>query len=899
MHKELIGNTEFSFSKADSPELLSEIFKLRYKVYCEECRFLKPEDYPLRIEQDQYDAHSLQFAIEDAKGLVGTARLILNSNLGFPLEEHYRGRLNIDTAKLPRNRLAEVSRLVISKEYRKRAADGLYYSPDFQEKPPLPQAQGPAQRMRPMAFGLYREMYQDCKRLGINYWFACMEESLWKLLCFHGFTFHPIGDEIDYYGPVKPYLAKLNEIENSVSRKFPDFFQKYFLEGLESEFWPKHEVELAASDLIPGVFNAFAGVAKLNPEKAAAAYKREEVFEEFTFSDLYLSSLKFGNYLHSIGIRPRDRVVIYLENSPQWLQAFLALQYNQCAVVPIDPALTQEELYQRLRLCYPRLVICQEKNLSNLLELASQGQKVAENLVIDSFQAQAQIQKMLAQDILGLSYPDADDTALLFYTSGTTATSQTIPKLVMLSQQNIISNFNSIVNTGLCRADDVFISMLPFYHPYPFMVNCVLPLLAGAKVSFPSSMNLDSIIECIAATRVTIFTAVPQIFALLHRQVKDRLSRMVFISRGFIKLAEEVCWLVRSLFGLNPAKRIFAKIHRIFGSSLRFMVSGGASLESYIVKDFYKWGFTLLEGYGLTEASPVVSWNTPQSCKIGSVGKPIPHVDVVILNPDKKGVGEIAVKGLNIMAGYFQSPVDSSKVVQNGWLLTGDAGCIDRDGFLFVLGRRDETIVLDSGKKVSPEEIEKHYQTSRLIKEACVFLSLKKGIFETSKQLAAVIVPSENARSDVAIKKELEALSQGLSEHKRVHGFLLSNSSLPRTALGKLKRKLVAERFARECKSPSYPAKQQGKAGLEPEEEAGDAASRTVIEYLSMRLGRAVRLDDNLELDLGLDSLGKLELLFEIQKLLKISVPESATTNIFYSRTVRELLFKIKPFASG
>ncbi len=106
MHKELIGNTEFSFSKADSPELLSEIFKLRYKVYCEECRFLKPEDYPLRIEQDQYDAHSLQFAIEDAKGLVGTARLILNSNLGFPLEEHYRGRLNIDTAKLPRNRLA-------------------------------------------------------------------------------------------------------------------------------------------------------------------------------------------------------------------------------------------------------------------------------------------------------------------------------------------------------------------------------------------------------------------------------------------------------------------------------------------------------------------------------------------------------------------------------------------------------------------------------------------------------------------------------------------------------------------------------------------------------------------------------------------------------------------------
>lgn len=239
MHKEIIGRSLFNFSKANTPELLEEVFRLRYKVYCFECNFLNPADYPQEKEKDKYDPSSVHFFASDDLGIIGTARIILNSKEGFPLESHCKNNLTIDKKLLPDpKKTAEVSRLVISKEYRKRKEDGNYYSPEYQDSPNSDSEQENLKRLKPMAFGLYRELYQECKRRNITHLYALMEKSLFFLLHLHGFSFKPIGEEIDVYGPVKPYLGNIEEIEKNIQNKYPNLFN-YLMAGLEPEFQPK------------------------------------------------------------------------------------------------------------------------------------------------------------------------------------------------------------------------------------------------------------------------------------------------------------------------------------------------------------------------------------------------------------------------------------------------------------------------------------------------------------------------------------------------------------------------------------------------------------------------------------------------------------------------------------
>jgi len=236
VHKQIIGKTEFTFRQIEDPELLDEIFRLRFQVYCKECNFIKEEDYPTGIEKDKYDPYSLHFVAHDQEGVIGTARLVLDSELGFPLEKHCNDGLSIDKDNIPRAGIAEISRLVISKEYRRRRGDGLYYSHDYDDAlGSAAPAESPIRRILPMTFGIFREIYQESKRRKISHWYALMEKSLHLLLRLHGFTFASVGEEIDFYGPVVPYLGNIAAIETNVLQKFPSIF-RYFLRGLD----PKH-----------------------------------------------------------------------------------------------------------------------------------------------------------------------------------------------------------------------------------------------------------------------------------------------------------------------------------------------------------------------------------------------------------------------------------------------------------------------------------------------------------------------------------------------------------------------------------------------------------------------------------------------------------------------------------
>jgi N-acyl amino acid synthase of PEP-CTERM/exosortase system len=229
---------KFSFRKIESPEILQEAYRLRFQVYCKECNFIREADYPEGYETDEFDVHSAHFGAFDTEGrLVGAVRLILPSCEKFPIEDHCP-RLEVDRALVPREKCAEISRLTISKLFRRRANDGLYYEPQLDDLKVEDKGAYFMRRIRPMAFGLYRAMYQECKRIGITHWFALMEKKLWLLLKIHGFVFKPVGPEVDFYGMVMPYIVGISDLEKNVHEKFPQFFA-FFMEDLEPALQPK------------------------------------------------------------------------------------------------------------------------------------------------------------------------------------------------------------------------------------------------------------------------------------------------------------------------------------------------------------------------------------------------------------------------------------------------------------------------------------------------------------------------------------------------------------------------------------------------------------------------------------------------------------------------------------
>ena len=228
---------KFIFKKIDHSDIvrMRQIYALRFQVYCYECGFIREEDYPEGIEYDKFDPQSVHFAAIGENGdIVGTMRMILRGDHLFPLEEHCPD-VRIDHDALPGVKYAEISRFVISKRVRRRRADGMYYEPQFEDQMGVDEdGEAFLRRCRPMAFGLYKAMYMESKQLGVTHWYSLMEKSLWLLLKIHGFSFTPCGEEVDFSGPVRPYIAKVEQVEKDVAKKFPKFFT-YFTSAEEAD----------------------------------------------------------------------------------------------------------------------------------------------------------------------------------------------------------------------------------------------------------------------------------------------------------------------------------------------------------------------------------------------------------------------------------------------------------------------------------------------------------------------------------------------------------------------------------------------------------------------------------------------------------------------------------------
>jgi long-chain acyl-CoA synthetase len=393
------------------------------------------------------------------------------------------------------------------------------------------------------------------------------------------------------------------------------------------------------------------------------------------------------------------------------------------------------------------------------------------------------------------------------------------------------------------------------------------------------------IIACMQETGVTALVGVPQLLSALRRAIFDRIDKSPLPLRLLARLFLAVSGLVRRFTGINIGKALFKKVHARFGPKFRLMASGGARLDPDVFTDMANLGFMVIEAYGLTETSPAATFNPMGRQKAGSIGIPIPDVEVRIADPDRSGMGEIAIRGPNVMLGYYKKPEATAEVIRDGWFYSGDLGYRDRDGYFFITGRSKEMIVLSTGKKIFPDELEKFYKQLPSIREIC--------LVETTRGLEAAVVPDfdylrrmniANARETIAF--EVEDLQKELPTYKRVKGIKIFKESLPATRLGKLRRAAVRDLYLQE-------GERAEKTFSEGDEDLfrGAVGAKVLDCIRPFSVKKHIVPDDNLEIDLGLDSLARVELVVSIEQTFDVDLPDTFGSEVF---TVRDAVVRMR-----
>ncbi|MFH1678706.1 MAG: AMP-binding protein [Candidatus Omnitrophota bacterium] len=614
------------------------------------------------------------------------------------------------------------------------------------------------------------------------------------------------------------------------------------------------------------IHKIFSCIVQRFANQVALQIKEGSAWRRVTYKEVEFRAKNVAVFLIRQGYQKGDCAALILENSPEWGIIYLGIMYAGLTCVAVDFELSQEELNNIFQDCLPKLVFTSYKHKD---KIAFPSAKL---IIVDSDDFK-RIQTHQMQDV---SFPDVlpSDVASLIYTSGTTAK----PKGVILTHSNFCANFQSIEKEKFCTSKDNLLSILPLYHTYAFMVTLLVPLLSGAKVTYIRGFKPEDLVQIIKEQGITILVGVPQLFTLMYKAILDKIKNLPFLFRPL----------------LMPILK--QGIRGKFGKSLRFFVSGGARLEPETGKGLSRLGLKIIEGYGLTETSPVVTINSLENPRFGSVGKPIADVQVRILNPDNSGVGEVLIKGPNVMQGYFKHPRLTAQVKSlDGWFNSQDLGYLDKDGYLFLTGRKKDVIVLSSGKNIYPEELEEYYNRSPYIKEICILEKHQERFDRKVILLSAVIVPdfeyfrrNKEINIQEKIRWELENLSSKLPPYKRIMGFTVITENLPRTPLNKIKRFQVKSKYFKQQDEEEISGLQLNK---EDKELLESKAGQDVIKYLSSQLKKRIDLDSHLEIDLGIDSLSRVEIGAGLESLLSIKIPDEFVDNIL---TVKELIIGIQ-----
>jgi long-chain acyl-CoA synthetase len=693
---------------------------------------------------------------------------------------------------------------------------------------------------------------------------------------------------------VRTLFNRIREDEQSLLTWNPEKFDWYHywlnihLPGLTKWVFPTLEDEMRAQPkrvyTYRDLLELFETSTKRHATRVAMRIERDGRKEQYTYADLRELATRVAGFLASEGIKPADRVMLVSSNSPEWGMSYFGVLKAGATCIPCDPESSTAEILNFARAGNAAGIICSQAVLDEHPGLQDRlGEQGLTRLwTYDDVFALPDEQAEDERIALLPQRAHAQGVASLIFTSGTTGQ----PKGVMLSHRNLTSMVSMLSSVFDMTTRDGVLSVLPLHHTFEFSTGFLTPLSRGAQITYLPELTSDALARAIKNGHVTGMVGVPALWELLHRRIKNRLyERSDWIGKAADNLMWANAWL-RDKTPLNFGQILFYPIHEGLGGRIRYFISGGSALSEKIQRDFHGLGFTILEGYGLTEASPVLTVTRPENRMLtGTVGKPLPGVEVRISEPDASGVGEVIARGPNVMLGYYEDETATRKTLVDRWLYTGDLGRVDDDGNLYLVGRSKEIIVDTNGKNVYPDELEEIYGNSPYVKELSI-VGLADGIGE---KVACLVVADDEYDISLSraalhrlVEEHFREVSASLPYFKRVKVLHFTDIELPRTATRKVKRREVVQIM----ESLEESQKSGRRGGAQENANADSFWLLGLVSSVANRPTSEVSTDTRLS-DLGFDSLMFVELATAIENAGgSISAPERFNE----IQDVRELL---------
>ncbi|HUL17210.1 MAG TPA: AMP-binding protein [Terriglobales bacterium] len=529
---------------------------------------------------------------------------------------------------------------------------------------------------------------------------------------------------------------------------------------------------------------------------------REREKERLTYKDFKERALPLARALQDSGFSAGERASIIMTNQSKWLISAYAVFFCGGVLVPIDYKLTPDEQWQLLKHSEAKVLITEYPIWRQLSEAAGRIEAIElRTLLVTEVPANVELSGALRwEEFRGAGEPDfvsreRKDTACIVYSSGTGGR----PKGCMMTQENYLEQCVALTSLYPFWPGVRYLSILPTNHAIDFMVGFFGPFICGACVVHLRTLRPEFVREAFPKYKITYVSLVPLVLKNLQKGLQARFDALPSSKR---KVFNALVTINKSLTKGRPrlglSRRLLKQVHAAFGGELRAIIVGGAFTEPQTLQFFYDLGIPVANGYGLTEAGTAITVNNLKPFRADTVGKPLPGMEVKIVDPDAEGIGEVTVRSKTVMAGYLHDEDLTREVIVNGWLKTGDLGRFDSNGHLQLFGRKKNMIVTEEGKNIYPEDIETVFE-SLPVKEFCVFAAnyIWPQRSMVGEQLVLAIHLEEGQSFADELRTEISARNSRLLNYKRIHGVIVMNEEFPRTASLKIKRNVLAERLAR------------------------------------------------------------------------------------------------------
>ena len=536
-------------------------------------------------------------------------------------------------------------------------------------------------------------------------------------------------------------------------------------------------------------------------DRPAYIFKTEEKgkFREITHSEFREEINDLGTKLLDLGLKNK-RIAVISENRYEWAVDYLAVATGVGVIVPLDKSLPNNEIESLIKRSEVEAIFyskkydevmnkIKEQNETNLKYFISMDLEKEENGIKSQKELTEQGKVLIDngnRDFLDAKI-DNEKMGIMLFTSGTTAMS----KAVMLSHKNICSNLADIASVIKVTEKDRFLSFLPLHHTFECTVGFLYPISVGGAICFCDGIR--HIAENIKEYKITAMISVPILFESMYKKVMkgiEKKGKLETVKKG-MKISQ---FLLK--FGIDIRKRLFKEIHQTLGEDARLFVSGGAALDPETEKGFNALGFTMYQGYGLTESSPVIAAEDDKYQRLGSIGKAFPSIEAKIIDPDEDGIGELVAKGPSIMLGYYNNEEATKETLEGEWLHTGDLARIDKDGYIFISGRKKFVIVLKNGKNIFPEELETLVNKIEGVKESFVYGRPEDdGDYKICAKLVydPEVVKEEYGTTDEKelkdiLWKEVKKVNKEMPAYKYIRDISVTDKELIKTTTQKTKR---------------------------------------------------------------------------------------------------------------